>query len=108
MARYVLVQSRDAFTTTAVARDLALAAALAAAQNDVTVFLIQDGVMAARRGPHAEPLAALARLGVRVLADDFSLRVRGIADSRLAAGVKVASVEVVLDAMVEGCKAVWH
>jgi intracellular sulfur oxidation DsrE/DsrF family protein len=53
-------------------------------------------------------LAALARAGVEVLADEFSLRERGIRSDHLATGVKMAPLDVVVDRLEEGRKALWH
>ena len=53
-------------------------------------------------------LLAAARAGVEVLADEFSLRERGIPRDGLVPGVKAAPIEAVIDALVEGRKVVWH
>jgi len=45
---------------------------------------------------------------VKVLADDFSLRERGIVPARLETGVEPAPIDAVIDAMAEGRKVVWH
>ena len=45
---------------------------------------------------------------VTVLADEFSLRERGINSDRLAEGVKAAPLDVVVDQLAEGRKALWH
>ena len=108
MAKYIFIQSRDPFSSLEAAHDVEIIAELARAGGDVTVFLVQNGVLAARRSARSEALSELAANGVRVLADDYSLRVRGIAETRLAPGVRVGSLEAVLDAMVEGSKAIWH
>jgi intracellular sulfur oxidation DsrE/DsrF family protein len=73
----------------------------------VTLFLVQNGVFPARRQAPGG-LEALARARVEVLADDFSLRERGIARDRLAAGVRAAPIETVIDRLAEGRKALWH
>jgi len=52
--------------------------------------------------------AALAKRGVTVLADEFSLRERSIAQDRLAEGVTPAALDVVMDHLAEGRKVVWH
>ena len=71
------------------------------------MFLVQNGVLAARRVAAAEPLTRLARSGVTVLADEFSLRERGIADDRLAAGVRTADLGHVVDALADGARVLW-
>jgi hypothetical protein len=50
----------------------------------------------------------LAKEGVEVLADDFSLRERGIVAGRLASGVKSAPIDVVVDQLADGRKTIWH
>jgi hypothetical protein len=45
---------------------------------------------------------------MRVLADSFSLKERGIDEKRLASGVAAAPLDVVLDALAEGAKVIWH
>ena len=74
--------------------------------NQVTLFLVQNGVLPARPSAHSAALSALARSGVTVLADDFSLRERGIA--QLAEGVAATSIDVVVDDLAAGHKTLWH
>ena len=92
--KYLLIETRDPFDSSDVQRSYDLAGGLADEKNDVTVFLVQNGVLPARRGSLSELLTNTARAGVEVLADDFSLRERGIAANRLAEGVKAASLSV--------------
>jgi predicted peroxiredoxin len=105
---YLLIESLDPFESNDAAYYYDLAGALAADGHRVTFFLVQNGVLAARRGARADRLRALADRGVEVLADDFSLRERGIAPERLAPGVKPAPLDVVIDRLTEGRKALWH
>jgi intracellular sulfur oxidation DsrE/DsrF family protein len=107
MAKYLLIESRDAFESNDVAHDLDLAAGLVEEGNEVTLFLVQNGVLTARRSSRSARLAELAEAGVQVLADEFSLRERGIDAARLAAGVKAAPLDVVIDQLEDGRKAVW-
>ena len=47
--------------------------------------------------------------GVRVEADDFSLRERGISTGGLEAGITVSNVDNLVDRLVESdTKIVWH
>jgi predicted peroxiredoxin len=108
MDKYLLIESRDPFDNKVVARQCELAANLVKKGNQVTLFLVQNGVLPARRGSLSELLTHTARAGVEVLADDFSLRERGIAASRLADGVKAAPLSVVIDQLADGRKAIWH
>ena len=108
MAKYLLIASRDPFETSTAEEFYGLAGDLATAGNDVTLFLVQNGVLPARPGPHSGPLSRAAETGVEVLADDFSLRERGIPPERLISGVKPSALDVVIDQLAEGRKALWH
>ena len=107
MDSYLLFESQGAFESAQVPLHYQLAAGLKKAGNKVTVFLVQNGVTAARRGLSTDALARLIEAGVEVLADEFSLRECGIPSSRLAAGVKVANLDVAMDQFAEGRKALW-
>jgi len=106
MNHYLLIESLDPFESNDVGRHWELAAGLARAGNRVTLFLMQNGVLAAREGARNDVLHSVAAAGVEVLADEFSLRERGI--GRLMARVEPAPLDVVLDRLAEGCKALWH
>lgn len=108
MSTYLLIESRDPFDSNDTRFCCDLAQQLAAANNDVTVFLVQNGVLPARAGARSGDLTSLAGAGVRVLADSFSLKERGIDEKRLAAGIAAAPLDVVLDALAEGAKVIWH
>jgi sulfur relay (sulfurtransferase) complex TusBCD TusD component (DsrE family) len=106
MAQYLLIESRDPFESKDVGYYYDLAKGLVEGGNPVTLFLVQNGVLSARPSAHSAALSALARSGVMVLADDFSLQERGIA--RLAEGVAAAPIDVVVDHLAAGHKTLWH
>jgi hypothetical protein len=107
MAEYLLIESRDPFEApNDVAHLCELARGLKEQGNAVTVFLAQNGVLAARASAKAPSLAALLRGGVKVVADDFSLKERGI--TKLADGVTVGPIDLVVDALAAGHKTIWH
>jgi predicted peroxiredoxin len=108
LAKYLLIESRDPFDSNDTRFCGDLARQLAAAKNEVTLFLVQNGVLPVRPGPRSADLTSLAGAGVRVLADSFSLKERGIDENRLASGVAAAPLDVVLDALAEGAKVIWH
>jgi predicted peroxiredoxin len=116
MADYILIESRDPFESAEVGRFLDLAEGLAKEGSEVTLFLVENAVLAARHGartnfPHnsrVPSLAALAGNGVKVLADSFSLQERGISPNRLIPGVAVAPISAVIDHMAAGRRALWH
>ena len=107
MAQYLLIESRDPFEVNDVLYYYDLAVALAK-EGDVTLFLVQNGVLPARRSAKSQRLTELAQAGVQVLAEEFSLRERGIRADRLAEGVAPAALDVVIDQLAEGRKALWH
>lgn len=105
MAQYLLIESRDPFES--VVDSYALAQGLVRDGNDVTLVLVQNGVLPARRSKKSAELTQLAKSGVRVLADEFSLRERGIDSRALAEGVGGASLDLVVDGLAAGHKAIW-
>ena len=108
MADYLLIESRDPFDSNDVGQFYDMAANLAKAGNQVTVFLVENGVLPARQCVHSAALSAVAGAGVEVLADGFSLDERGIAAGTLVTGVSTAALDVVVDQLADGRKTIWH
>ena len=107
MDKYLLIESRDPYETREVDKNYALASALAGAGNEVTLFLVQNAVLPTRHAAKRNGLADVLDSGVQVLADEFSLRERGIPLNSLAGGIKAAPIDVVVDQLAEGRKAIW-
>src|SRR5262249_34305755 len=109
MARYLLIESRDGFEWNEVPYFYDLAYGLAHEGHDVTLFLVQNGVLPARRSPRSGRLSELASNGVHIVADEFSLRERGIPAAGLESGVRPGAIDVVVDLMADGAtRALWH
>lgn len=109
MTGYLFIETRDPFESRDTEFVAETAAALKERDNDVTVFLVQNGVLAARRGARDPYLARLAQAGVRILADDFSLSERGIAGDELRAEVAQSGVDALVEMLARReTKAVWH
>jgi|SRR5215469_2020488 len=106
MAEYLLIESRDPFESNDVSYYCDLARGLVEAGNQVTLFLVQNAVLAARPLAQGSALRSLIGSGVTVLADDFALKERGI--SKLLDGVQIAPIEAVVDRMEAGHKTLWH
>ena len=104
---YLLIEARDPFTTPAGAGHVELAVGLARAGNAVTVYLVQNGVLPARAGADGDALHEALAAGVEVLADDFSLRERGIGEHDLSRGVKPASIGIVPGRLAEAWKVMF-
>ncbi len=107
MADYLLIGSRDPFESNDVTRLYALAENLVKNGSKVTLFLVQNGVLSARESAQSAALSAVASNGVAVLADEFSLRERGISPDGLVSGVSAAPLDRVVDHLADGCKAIW-
>ena len=106
MAGYLLIESRDPFESNDVGYYYDLARGLVDAGEKVTLFLVQNGVFAARPSAKAPQLRVLVGSGVKILADDFALKERGI--TKLLDGVQIAPIEIVVDHLEAGHKALWH
>ena len=107
MSRYVFIESRDPFESRDTRFIEETAVEVKERGHEVTVFLVQNGVFAARNS--ARRLGRLTDAGVTVLADDLSLRERGIKPDELAPGIREAGIEALDDAIVqENTKALWH
>ena len=107
MSRYVFIESRDPFESRDTRFIEETAVWVKERGHEVTVFLVQNGVLSARTS--AQRLGGLAKAGVTVLADDLSLRERGIKTDELAPGIREAGIEALVDAIVqENTKALWH
>ncbi len=108
MATYLLIESRDPFESNDVSYYYDLAAGLAKDGHDVTLFLVQNGVLPARKSSKSDGLAKAASAGVRILADEFSLRERGIGADRLTKNVEASPLDAVVDALAAGDRTLWH
>jgi hypothetical protein len=107
MPGYLLIESRDPFESTGAARTYELAIQLRAAGHDVALFLVQNGVLAVRSGARTD-LDKVIGTQIEVLADDFSLRERGIPSFGLIGGVRAAPIDSVVERMTAGWNALWH
>jgi sulfur transfer complex TusBCD TusB component (DsrH family) len=108
-AQYVFIESRDPFDSADTEFVADTAATLRARGREVAVFLLQNGVLATRVGARGSQVSRLVAAGVQVLADDFSLRERGIVGGDMRAGVQEAAIGTLVDLMMRpNTKAIWH
>ncbi|MGH8129811.1 MAG: DsrE family protein [Steroidobacteraceae bacterium] len=107
MSKYLLIEARDPFSSNAVLGHVELAVALRRSGSDVSLYLVQNGVLPCRSGADGEALHEALSAGVEVLADDFSLRERGIGDRDIARGVRPAGIDVVIKRLAESWKVMF-
>ncbi|MDO9517803.1 MAG: DsrE family protein [Methanosarcinaceae archaeon] len=100
MTKLLLVLSKDPFTTEIpeLVTDIAIEAKGKGA--DVSLYLIEDGVTAARHGGFSERIVEIQKKGIKVFADDKSVLSRGIYD-KLIDGVEIKEIETLLDFIVD-------
>ena len=109
MSNYLFIESRSPFESPDTSFWVGTAASLKKRGNNVTVFLVQNGVLAARSQSRKSHLPQLLDSGVTVLADDFSLRERGIQADECHHAVKSADIDQLVDMLVrDKTKAIWH
>ena len=107
MSRYVFIESRDPFESRDTQFVEETAIAVKERGHEVTVFLVQNGVLASRKS--VRRLGRLAEAGVTLLADELSLRERGITSEELGPGIRECGIDALVDALVqENTKALWH
>jgi len=108
MANYLFISSRDPYESPDSESFIKLVESIQARHHSTTVFLVQNGVLSARSGArHSEIIQRLARAGVTVIADRFSLRERAV--GKLADGVAVADIDRLVDLMIEpDTKTIWQ
>ena len=109
MTNYLFIESRDPFASRDTEFLERTALALRQRGHRVTVFLVQNGVLATRKNGCDAYLSRLAAAGVTLEADDFSLRERGIRASELQPSIKPSGMETLVNALLEeNTKAIWH
>jgi predicted peroxiredoxin len=108
MAKYLLIESRDPFDSADSEYFAQLVEGISNRGNEVTLFLVQNGVFPLRSGSkHSDLMANLLEHRAEILADAFSLRERAI--KKPLDGVEVADIGRVVDLLLEpGTKAIWH
>jgi len=109
VSNYVFFESRDPFDSPGTTLVSETAVALKLKGHTVTVFLVQNGVLGARKLANKSQVPAIVKSGVTVLADDFSLQQRGIAMDECAPGLQAGTIDRLIDLLVQdNTKAVWH
>jgi len=108
MASYLIIESRDLTEYTSGRYIQRVALQLKEDGHEVILFLIENGVIAARKGCEVgKGLSNLAGRGAKVMAEEVSCRARGI--DALSDGVTRESLDHLADLIVEGSdKVMWY
>lgn len=109
MSNYIFIETRGPLSSpdTRFVEDAAIG--LKKRGHNVTVFLVQNGVMTARRNAKNSPLPQLVEAGITLIADDFSLRERGILSDELSPGVQLSGMAMLVDLLAEeNTKSIWQ
>jgi len=109
MSKYVFIESRSPFDSRDSNFVTQVACALKQRGNEVIVYLVQNGVLAARKKADGSHLPVMYEAGVTLLADGFSLRERGIQPAELTPCVLEAGIDALVDLIVtENSRTIWH
>lgn len=108
MSRYFFIQSREPYSDARARHQYRLAMDLCEAGHEVTVLLVQNGVLPARVSAHSDEFEQLLSSGVTVLADEFSLSQREVAKTDLKPAVMPGDVTLGVDALLAGDKVMWN
>ncbi len=106
MTNFLMVLSKDPYTTET--PDLALDIGLDAREkgNDVSLYLVEDGVTAARKSEFGNKLAAAHKKGIRIYADDKAVLSRSLTN-KLISWVEIKEIGTLLDFIMEYDRVVW-
>jgi hypothetical protein len=106
MPGYLLIESRDPFESRGFSQRCELALTLLGESSGVTMLLVENAVLGARAGAKAAGLEKLAKAGVRLVADEFALRERGVTE--LAPHITSVGLDTVIGELAGGAKAMWN
>lgn len=109
MGKYLLIESKSPLEGGGYSFELGRQ--LREQQHDVTIYLLQDAVFAARTSmPAGQRLLGDAKKhGFTLLADGVALRERGIGSGHVAKDVRVSDMPELVDLLMDRSdKAIWH
>ena len=109
MSKYIFIESRDPFESRDTQFVEETATMLKRSGHEVTVFLVQNAVLASRASIRDSALTRMSQVGVNLLADDFSLCERGISTTALLREIRPSTIEALVEWLVEqDTKVIWH
>lgn len=106
MTDLLLVLSKDPYTTEI--PDLVLDIGMKAKEkgNNVALYLVEDGVTAARKTEFGDKLVNAQKKGIRIYADDKAVLSRSLTH-KMIDGVEVKEIGTLLDFIMDFNRVVW-
>ncbi len=109
MEQYLLIESRDHFESNEVNYFYNLSMDLKKQKNDVKLFFLQNAVFSLRKNiPNSENISNIISLDIPILADEFSLKERGIFQENLRHGIIISTLDIIIEYMLNHVKVIWH
>jgi sulfur relay (sulfurtransferase) complex TusBCD TusD component (DsrE family) len=108
VAKYLLVDNRDLHEHARGKYLLNVASGLKNKGHEVTLFLVENGVLAAGSDSAiGKSLTALSKGGIKILAEDASLKRRGI--ERVGEGITVSNMDELADLIINQIeRVIWY
>ncbi len=107
MVNLLMILSKDPFTTEIPNLALNIGCNVVSKGNNVSFYLVEDGVTAARDHEFGKRLASVQKeLGIKIFTDDRAVASRGIED-KMIEGVEVKEIGTLLDFIMESDRVVW-
>jgi len=106
MSGLLLVLSRDPYTTEIPDLVLDIGMDAKGKGNDVTLYLVEDGVTAARKTEFGNKLAAAHKKGIKIYADDKAVLSRSL-ENKLIGWVEIKEIGTLLDFIMDYDRVAW-
>ncbi len=109
MSHFLFIESQDPLEDRGATAYLETALELSRQKEPVTVFFVENGAHAARKGARVALRDDLLEAGAALKVDELALQERGIRPEGLAEGLEVGTVEDIVDLLADrDTKAIWH
>lgn len=102
------MESQDFFESGSARSTLELCNNLAKSGNNVELVFVQNAVLGLRGPEFASILEDAAATGVKFHVDLVSMQTRGIQGDEIPGFIEPTSLDIVIDAMADGKKIIWH
>ncbi len=106
MKTLLMVLSKDPYTTETPDLVLDIGLDAKAKGNDVSLYLIEDGVTAARKSEFGNKLEAAHKKGIKIYADDKAVLSRSLTN-KLISRVEIKEIGTLLDYIMVYDRVVW-